>query len=419
MTRYYIAVTLINILLASFFYFKSTNTGLSTKAFIFIGGLSLLIGIGFPLLTGFFDIYVVIGINLLIISLGTYKITQLEHRAPSDAETENPGLRDKKPENTDPAVLVAAAAEDILSDECSDGAENRDIPAALSEGFVEKQAEPHTERPETEEREIEEMVIEEPVIEEPVIEEPEFQEKEPRGADSEEVKAGQEVPEELPVEESVASEGAEGTEGTEGTEGAVAAEGPEIIEDKAVEDTIEDRVVETVEAAAGGEGEQGAEDNTGMLPGQDNTVQGEETMISQQHGAQEIQELIYSYVDRGFDAKTGGKLDLAIKYFSSALDLDPPPDLKKMLVYDLHSMYRELGQYPEAKQCMEDLLESTSGDLSNEEVREIKISIKYVEILQEMLNKANTPNLPYSKLPALIKVSVEGKVDQWLNEAFN
>ncbi|MBU7008131.1 hypothetical protein [Phosphitispora fastidiosa] len=345
MTRYYITVLLINILFAAFFYFKLTDTGLSTKAFIFIGSLSLLVGISFPLLAGFFNIYVVIGINLLILSLGAYYITQIEQADPPGAE----------PEHTEAVVLIAAAAEDITAEvntkeEALADEEIKDRLEVIADDSVEIHIEPNS--------------------------------NEEAAAEAEEVAAEEEEeaePDEEPEEDDLS-----------------------IIDDGNIEN-------ETVEV----------KDNTGGLPGLDNTAQGEEIMISEQRGSEEVLELIYSYVDRGFDAKIGGKLDLAIKYFSSALDLNPPPDLKSMLAFDVHSMYRELGQYTEAKQCMKDFLEGISGELSSEEAREITINIKYIEILQETLNKANTPNLPFSKLPALIKVSVEGKVDQWLNNTFD
>ncbi|WP_418792040.1 hypothetical protein [Phosphitispora sp. TUW77] len=333
MTRYYLAVIVINILFAAIFYFKLTDTGLSTKAFIFIGGLSVLMGLIFPFLVGFFNIYIVIGINLLIILLGTYHISKMEHSV-------SPGTQ---LENTDPALQVAAAAEDFI------------ILDNLDEGDTAEEA--VTEEIEDEEAAVEEVITEEIEDEEDTVEE----------AVTEEIEDEELEPE--------------------------------------TENNIEDRTVRL-------------DDNLVGLPGLENIAQGEEIMISEQHGEEEVLELMYSYVDRGFDAKTAGKLDLAVKYFSSALDLNPPPDLHRMLIFDLYSMYRELGQYAAAKQCMEEF-SGFMSDLSAEVTREIKTNIKYIEILQEMLNKANTPNLPFSKLPALITVSVEGKVNEWLNDTFN
>ena len=149
-----------------------------------------------------------------------------------------------------------------------------------------------------------------------------------------------------------------------------------------------------------------------------NTTKGEGDIISEQRGNEDVLDLIYSHVSRGFDAKTEGKNDLAAKYFSLAVDLNPPADLKKMLVFDMYALFRELGQYQEAKNCLEGFQRNSTLKLPPDITREIKVNLKYIALLQEMLDKAGTPNLPFSKVPALIKISVEGKVNQWLDEAF-
>ncbi len=147
-------------------------------------------------------------------------------------------------------------------------------------------------------------------------------------------------------------------------------------------------------------------------------IQGEEIMSIGRLSVQDNADLLESYVSRGFDAKLADKLDLAIKYFSSALELNPPPDLEIMLVFDICAALRELGQYQKAREFLEQFLANRSFDLADSIVKEIKINMKHLELLQEMLAKANTPNLPYSKIPALIRVSVDEKINLWKNEAF-
>ena len=48
------------------------------------------------------------------------------------------------------------------------------------------------------------------------------------------------------------------------------------------------------------------------------------------------------YIQLGFDAKMIGDLELAIKYFSFALALEPPEDLAAMLATDINQMSREM-----------------------------------------------------------------------------
>ncbi len=145
--------------------------------------------------------------------------------------------------------------------------------------------------------------------------------------------------------------------------------------------------------------------------------QGEEIMSIGRLSVQDSTDLLQSYILRGFDAKSEGKLDLTVKYFSSALELNPPPDLKVMLAFDICAALQEIGQYRKAKEFLEQFVTDGFSDLSDPVLREITINIKYLEILQEMLSKANSPNLPYSRIPALIRVSAEEKINQWKNEA--
>lgn len=127
-------------------------------------------------------------------------------------------------------------------------------------------------------------------------------------------------------------------------------------------------------------------------------------------------ELRNSYIDRGFDAKARGKLDLAVKYFSSALELKPPFDLEVMLVFDICAMLRELGQYRKAGECMVQMQKKRAAELQPAMAEEMTVSLKYMEILQEMLARANTPCLPFSKIPALIIVSAEEKLNRWISQ---
>jgi len=128
-------------------------------------------------------------------------------------------------------------------------------------------------------------------------------------------------------------------------------------------------------------------------------------------------ELRDSYISRGFDAKTEGKLELAVKYFSSALELNAPVDLEFMLNFDICTMLEELGQYKRAQEIIKQF-RNDRPNLSEGMLQEVIILQKTLEILQDTLTKANTPNMPLSKVPALIRVSVEEKVNRWKNEVF-
>lgn len=139
-------------------------------------------------------------------------------------------------------------------------------------------------------------------------------------------------------------------------------------------------------------------------------------MITNQLSADETAELLGNYIKRGFEAKTEAKLDLAVRVFSEALELNPPKDLELMLSFDIFAMLRELGQYDKARDVLGRLEKKSFPELNHSEAVEIKASLKHLDLIQEMLLKANTPNLPFSKVPALIKISAEEKINEWKND---
>ncbi len=140
-------------------------------------------------------------------------------------------------------------------------------------------------------------------------------------------------------------------------------------------------------------------------------------MSINQFWADNCAELRENYIARGFNAKVEGKLDLAAKFFLEAMELSPPKDLEFMLSLDVFAMYREIGQYDKAKEVLSRFEKKGYLGLGTLEIEEIKASLMHLDLIQEMLLKANTPNLPYSKIPALIKISAEEKINDWKNES--
>jgi len=92
-----------------------------------------------------------------------------------------------------------------------------------------------------------------------------------------------------------------------------------------------------------------------------------------------------AYIDEGFKAKFAGDRMVAILSFLRAIELDPPADLLRMISLDVFSMYKELGQYSEAKAFLNRYLEGYGNTLSQQECKDIMVNIKQVEILEEML----------------------------------
>jgi tetratricopeptide (TPR) repeat protein len=269
MTRYYLVILIVNVLVPAVLFYKLKGAGISLKVLFAITGVSMLVGFIFPLLVSSINLYAVLVVNLVIISTGAYIILQIDH----DTGKEKP------------------------------------VPAV-------------------------------------------------------------------------------------------------------VELDVEDETVRLYEV------EEVAQEAVATIDTADMKMQGEEIMCEEDVCLEDNTDLRDSYIMRGFDAKFQGKADLAVKYFSSALELEPPQDVYTMLLLDIFAMLRDTGQYQQAKELFVNIKEQVMLNLPGEIQKEIKAGIKQMEILQEMLTKANSPNLPYSMVPALIKMSVEEKIDQWKQDNF-
>lgn len=116
------------------------------------------------------------------------------------------------------------------------------------------------------------------------------------------------------------------------------------------------------------------------------------------------------YIDKGFAAKLDRNFDLAVAYFRQALGLSPANDLMTLLVFDISSMCRELGKYQEAKEILNSFLETRGGELSDSLRRDISTSIEYLNILQDILQENNTPNLPIASLPSTIREAADARL---------
>lgn len=306
MAQYYIAVIILNTLISALFYFVFRKWGLSSRSFFLTAGISVLTGLVFPLLVGYFNIYVILIIGLITVGTGAFYIVKF-----SEPVSEN--IFEIQEDSSVPEEDVIVETQE-LKESLADL--NTDLPNDINDLTVNEDLNYKSRKKKGKNR------------------------KKQRNRKKNKIDFKEDIPEENEV--SVQSE----------------------------------RI----------------EDNS---------------------------ELRESYITRGFDAKEAGKLDLAIKYFISAMELEPPVDLAEMLQFDVYTMLRETGNYIKAIESMEYFLKSYESVLPASNITEIKNQIKYTEILQELLEKANTPNLPFSKIPALIKISLDEKYSKWKSESFN
>ena len=124
-------------------------------------------------------------------------------------------------------------------------------------------------------------------------------------------------------------------------------------------------------------------------------------------------------IDKGFAAKFEGQHEQAIQLFKAALRMQPDVDLVQLLALDISGMYIETGNYQQAWICMENLLQDYEGYINSDLRKEIFTQMKYLEILQNLLQKADLPPLPLAEVPDLIKFTAEEKTRRWKEEVFS
>ena len=125
-----------------------------------------------------------------------------------------------------------------------------------------------------------------------------------------------------------------------------------------------------------------------------------------------------SYINKGFEAKFENKFDEAVGNFLKALEFPIELDLELMLIFDICTLSKEAGKYATAIDTVSRCIKKNSHVLSVTNFKELSITLKYLEYLQDMLAKVNTPNLPISKIPTIIKVSIDNKLNEWKKETF-
>ena len=393
MARYYTVILTVNILFTVLVYLKVNSWGISFRGFLYISGISLFVSWVFSLLAGYFSLYLVLGVCSVAIGVGAYIIARSEFgpkKSGAFADPEADALWETE--------QVTAASEQVA----------HDLETAVADTEHEETLDHTVEM--TNKEDSEEIAETEEIIETEEI------------VEIEKIVEIEEINVEVTVTEGLADIGGIILGIKPADEDVPVTVEPYLWGADVIPMTLSLELLATdvFEETATLE-ETDYLDYTlpvGDTSGAGNDLQGEDSMsVVENLRSEDNSDLRDSFVWRGFDAKAENRLDLAIKYFASAIELNPPPDLEVMLIFDICAMLKELGQYEKAQESLE-LWAKGKQDLPPLTARDTKTQLKYLEILRGILLKVNTPNMPFSMVPGLIKVTVEEKVNQWKNEAF-
>jgi len=112
-------------------------------------------------------------------------------------------------------------------------------------------------------------------------------------------------------------------------------------------------------------------------------------------------------IDSAFQAKEEKKFPLAVEKFKAALSLTRDVSLKGMIYTEFVFLYKEMGKYLEAAGLIEGFLLENGSSLSASLRRHFEKVVQYLLTIEELLKKAEHPDLPFSQIPHLIKIRAE------------
>lgn len=406
MAKYIVWVLITNAALFGVFYLVGQKKGLNTRVFWYIAGVSLLISTLFPIMLGLMNwvlvVLMLIGFIFVcayiitIAALNTSAATYLTDGMEEVAATQELPPEDKK--------IEAEGVEDIVAEDEEEAEDTKQAEETGDDAGAKMQ---YDATKETEQDGAGEINTSEEISGTASHEEPE----EPGILSIE-------VPERYNEVYYESNEYKE-VEGTEEETDLFSVTDQENIAEQAVSIPEQEETFFPEDSGTGEAFAQGLE--FAVYTETENQLQGEPDM-SEDKTKDAVQvdtgDLLNDYISKGFDAKMQGKLDLAVKYFESALELNPSQSLRFLIITDMCAMFKELGQYKKAREALQVFLNTVGTNIKQDMKRDILCEIKHLELLMEMLQKANTPNLPISMVPNLIKVTVEERLGQWKAETF-
>lgn len=112
-------------------------------------------------------------------------------------------------------------------------------------------------------------------------------------------------------------------------------------------------------------------------------------------------------INSAFQAKEEKNFVLAVEKFKAALSLAKDISLKGMIYTEFVFIYKEMGKYLEAAGLVEGFLLENGSSLSPSLHLHFEKVVRYLLTLDELLKKAEHPDLPFSQIPHLIKIRAE------------
>ena len=119
-------------------------------------------------------------------------------------------------------------------------------------------------------------------------------------------------------------------------------------------------------------------------------------------------ELSYNELfESAFQAREEGNYESAIDNLRSSLDGITDIFLKGLIYTELVFLYKETGKYLEASGMIQSFVSENGAALAPSLVRHFTSLVNYLQTIDQLLKKAEQPEMPYSQVPRLIKLRAE------------
>ncbi len=108
-----------------------------------------------------------------------------------------------------------------------------------------------------------------------------------------------------------------------------------------------------------------------------------------------------------FQARKEGNYELAVEYLRRSLEGTTDIYLKGLIYTELVFLYKEMGKYLEAAGMIQGFISENGAMLAPALVGQFASLVNYLQALDQLLKKAEQPEIPYSQVPRLIKMRAE------------
>ncbi len=119
-------------------------------------------------------------------------------------------------------------------------------------------------------------------------------------------------------------------------------------------------------------------------------------------------ELTYNELfESAFQARKECNYELAVEILRRSLDGTIDIFLKGLIYTELVFLYKETGKYLEAAEMVKSFISESGAVLAPSLVRQFTSLTNYLQTIDQLLRKAEQPEIPYSQVPRLIKLRAE------------